>query len=102
VDITRLPPMDNYGWQEVTENRGRYVEAIDTALHQFREDRLSTSGNLKHFTVKVQRHGDTLAIAFSPEYHESSSRGLPGRNKYGTYITYFVSLRTLKLVEISF
>src|SRR5690348_8952941 len=94
IDITKLPSMDNYGWQKVTEIRARYVEAMATALHQFREDRFSTSGDLKHFTVTVQQHGDTLAIAFAPEYHEASSRGLPGRNKFGTYITYFVSLRT--------
>jgi hypothetical protein len=102
IDITKLPSMDNYGWKQVIEMRGRRLEALDIALHQFREDRFSTSGDLKHFTITVQQRGDTLAIAFAPEYHEASSRGVPGRNKFGTYITYFVSLRTLKLVAFQF
>jgi hypothetical protein len=102
MDITKLPPMDNYGWLEVAEISGRYVEVLETALRQFREDHFSTSGDLKHFTVSMQRRGDRVAIAFAPDYHEASSRGLPGRNKYGTYITYFVSLRTLKLVGFHF
>jgi hypothetical protein len=81
IDITKLPSMDNYGWKQVMEMRGRHLEALDTALQQFREDRYSTSGDLRHFTITVQQRGDTLAIAFSPEYHEASSKGLPGRNK---------------------
>jgi hypothetical protein len=102
IDITKLPSMDNYGWKQVIEIRGRHIEALDTALQQFREDRFSTSGDLRHFTITVQQRRDTLAIAFAPEYHEASSKGLPGRNKFGTYITYFVSLRTLKLVAFHF
>ena len=53
IDITKLPAMDNYGWKQVVELRGRHLEAIDTALHQFREDRFSTSGDLKRFSVTV-------------------------------------------------
>lgn len=102
IDITKLSAMDNYGWKQVAEIRGRHIEAIDTALRQFREDRFSTSGDLKHFTVTVQQRGDTLAIAFAPKYDEASRPGLPGRNKFGTYITYFVSLHTLKLVGFHF
>jgi hypothetical protein len=102
IDITKLPPMDNYGWKRVIELRGRHLEALDTALHQFRADHFSTSGDLKRFTITVQQRGDIIAIAFAPDYHEASSKGLPGRNKFGTYITYFVSLRTLKLVGFHF
>ena len=94
--------MDNEGWKQVVELRGRHLEALDIALQQFRGDRLSTSGDLKHFTVTLQQHGDIVAIAFAPEYHEASSKGLPGRNKFGTYVTYFISLRTLKLVGFHF
>jgi hypothetical protein len=102
IDITKLPPMENYGWKQVIELRGRHLEALDTALHQFRGDGFSTSGDLQHFSVTLQQRGDIVAIAFAPEYHEASSKGLPGRNKFGTYITYFVSVRTLKLVGFHF
>jgi hypothetical protein len=102
VDITKLPPMDEHGWPLVIELRGRHLEALDIALHQFREDRFSTSGDLKHFTVEVRRSGDRLAVGFLPEHHIASSRSLPGRNKYGTFITYFVSLRTLKIIGFHF
>ena len=102
IDITKLPSMDNYDWKQVIAMRGRHLEALDTALQQFREDHFSTSGDIRHFTITVQQRGATLAIAFAPEYHEASSKGLPGRNKFGTYVTYFVSLRTLKLVGFHF
>ena len=97
LDINKLPPMDDYSWQEAGKLNGRDVEAVDAALRQFREDHFSTSGDLKHFTVELRRHGDRLAVAFFPEYID---RHLitPARNKYGVYITYFVSLRTLKIV----
>src|SRR5947207_10016510 len=83
VDLNKLPSMDYSDWPEVTKLTGRYVEAIDVALHAFREyPSFSTSGDLKHFTVELRRRDDKLAVSFFPEYHERSSRSLPGRNKY--------------------
>jgi hypothetical protein len=103
VDLNKLPSMDYSDWPEVTKLTGRHVEAIDVALHAFREYKsFSTSGDLKHFTVELRRRGDKLAVSFFPEYHERSSRSLPGRNKYGTYITYFVSLSSLKVIAYTF
>src|SRR5438874_12969214 len=102
VDLNKLPSMDDYDWPKVVELKGRDVEAVDAALHQFRENHFSTSGDLKHFTVEVRRHGDTLAVAFSPDIHWPSHRITPAQNKYGTWITYFVSLRRLKIVGYHF
>jgi hypothetical protein len=103
VDLNKLPSMDYSDWPEVTKLTGRHVEAIDVALHAFREyPSFSTSGDLKHFTVELRRRDDKLAVSFFPEYHERSSRSLPGRNKHGTYITYFVSLRSLKVIAYTF
>src|ERR1041384_6633289 len=103
VDLNKLPSMDYSGWPEVAKLTGRHVEAVDVALHAFREyPSFSTSGDLKHFTVELRRRGDKLAVSFFPEYHERSSRSLPGRNKFGTYITYFVSLSSLKIVAYTF
>jgi hypothetical protein len=100
AELRDLP--DANDWPKVTEIRGRYVEAIDSALTEFRREKFSTSGNLKHFNVELKRHGDIVTVAFFPEYHEQSRKGPPGRNKYGTYVTYFVSLRTLKVLAHHF
>jgi hypothetical protein len=102
VDIYKLPPMDDFEWPKIVELKGRDVEAMDVALQQFRENNFSSSGDLKHFTIEVRRHRDKLAVAFTPESDEPSHRITPARNKYGTWITYFVSLRTLKIVGYHF
>jgi hypothetical protein len=102
VDLNKLHPKNETKMSPDVGLKGREVEAIEVALRQFRENRFSISGDLKHFTVELRREGSTLFVSFFPEYHERSSRGLPGRNKYGTYITYAVSLRTLKIIGYHF
>jgi hypothetical protein len=102
VNLNNLTSVDYSDWRKAGKLSGCDVEAIDSALHQFRENRFSTSGSLKHFTVELRRRGDKLAVSFFPEYDEPSSRSLPGRNNYGTYITYVVSLQTLKIVAYTF
>jgi hypothetical protein len=100
VDLRSLPPMNETKVSPDVELKGRELEAIEVALRQFRENRYSTSGDLKHFTVELRREGSKLFVSFFPKYHEASSNG--GRNKYGTYITYAVSLRTLKIIGYHF
>jgi len=101
VDLNKLPPMQ-YKMRADVELNGREVEAIEVVLQQFRENHYSTSGDLKHFTVELRREsGGRLAVSFFPELHEPNQHALPARNKYGTYITYFVSLRTLKIVRFT-
>jgi len=103
VDLDKLPPMNQKNkFSSDVELKGRELEAVEVALRQFREDRFSTSGDLKHFTVELFREPGKLFVGFYPEYHQASSKGLPGRNKYGTYITYAVSLRTLKIIGYHF
>ena len=102
ADLSRLPPMSTEGRPADVELEGREIEAVEVALRQFRRDRFSTSGDLKHFEVELHRYPDRIAVSFFPKFHLPSSRSLPGRNKYGTYITYFVSLRTLKLIGYTF
>ena len=98
VDLRTLPPMNETKMSPDVELKGREVEAIEVALHQFRENRYSTSGDLKHFTVELRREGSKLFVSFFPEMHEPSHRITPAQNKYGTFITYAVSLRTLKII----
>lgn len=102
IDISKLPPMVPKKISADLELKGREIEAIEVALRQFREDRFSTSGDLKHFTVELHREPGKLFVSFYPEYHPASQRSLPGRNKYGTFITYAVSLRSLKIVGYTF
>ena len=98
VDLRPLPPMNETKMSPDVELKGREIEAIEVALRQFRENRYSTSGDLKHFTVELRREGSKLFVSFFPEMHLPSHRITPAQNKYGTYITYAVSLRTLKVI----
>jgi hypothetical protein len=102
VDLEKLPPMDYSDWPKIGELKGRDVEAIDVALRQFRENHFSHSGDLKHFSIELRRRGDKLAVSFFPDLHEPSHLITPARNKYGVWITYFVSLRTLTVVGYTY
>jgi hypothetical protein len=98
VDLRTLPSMNETKMSPDVELKGREVEAIEVALRQFRENRYSKSGDLKHFTVELRREGSKLFVSFFPEMHLPSHRITPAENKYGVYITYAVSLRTLKVI----
>ena len=102
VDIEKLPPMNEKKVTGDVALKGREVEAIEVALRQFRADHFSTSGDLKHFTVELYREPAKLFVAFLPDYHPSTQRATPGRNKYGIFIHYAVSLRTLKIIGYHF
>ncbi len=97
VDLNKIPPMNETKMSPDVELKGRELEAIEVALRQFREDHFSKSGDLKHFTIELRRESGKLFVSFLPEYHEPTAP-LPARNRYGTYITYAVSLRTLKII----
>ena len=102
IDMRTVPPMHSEKIAADVELKGRELEAMEVALRQFRIAKFSTSGDLKHFTIELRREPGKLFVSFYPEYHEASSRALPARNKYGTYITYAVSLRTLKIIGYTF
>jgi hypothetical protein len=98
VDLEKFPPMNETKLSPDVEFRGRELEAMEVALRQFREDHFSTSGDLKHFTVQVTREPGKLFVTFGPDMDERTHRITPARNKYGTWITYAVSLRSLKII----
>jgi hypothetical protein len=98
VDLRTLPPMNETKMSPDVELKDREVEAIEVALRQFRENRYSKSGDLKHFTVELRREGNTLFVSIFPEMNLPSHRITPAENKYGVYITYAVSLRTLRVI----
>src|ERR1039458_2073927 len=74
VDLNKLPPMNEKKLSADIELKGRELEAIEVASRQFREDRFSTSGDLKHFTVELRREPGKLFVSFFPEMHEPSHR----------------------------
>src|SRR5438309_9009707 len=102
VDLDKLPPMNETKQSADIELKGRELEALEVALRQFREDHFSTSDDLKHFTIELTRESGKLFVAFLPDMHMSSHRITPARNKYGTFIHYAVSLRTLKIIGYHF
>jgi hypothetical protein len=60
VDLRTLPSMNETKMSPDVELKGREVEAIEVALRQFRENRYSIAGDLKHFTVELRREGSKL------------------------------------------
>ena len=102
VDLEKLPPMNEKKVSADVELKGRELEAIEVALRQFRQDHFSTSGDLKHFTIQLTREPGKLFVAFLPDMDERSHLITPARNKYGMFIHYAVSLRTLKIIGYHF
>jgi len=102
VDLSKLPPMNETKAGHDVELKGRELEAMEVALRQFRADHFSTSGDLKHFEIWLTREPGKLFVSFLPDTDERSHRITPARNKYGTFITYAVSLRTLKIIGYHF
>jgi hypothetical protein len=102
VDLDKLPPMNEAKSSPDVELKGRELEAMEVALRQFRENRFSSSGDLKHFRVQLIREPGKLFVSFFPELDEATHQITPARNKYGTWITYAVSLRTLKIIGYHF
>jgi hypothetical protein len=101
VDLEKLPPMNETKHPADVELTGREIEAIEVALRQFRQDRFSKSGDLKHFSIQLTREPGKLFVAFLPDI-EPNDRTTGGSTKYGTFIHYAVSLRTLKIIGYHF
>jgi hypothetical protein len=102
VDLNKLPPMNETKLGHDVELKGRELEAMEVALRQFRQDRFSTSGDLKHFEIWLTREPGKLFVSFLPDDDEKTHKITPARNKYGMFITYAVSLRTLKVIGYHF
>ena len=103
IDLDKLPPMnEKRKYPPDVELRGRELEAMEVALRQFRENHFSTSGDLKHFSIQLIREPGKLFVAFCPDLDERSHLITPARDKYGVWITYAVSLRTLKIIGYHF
>ena len=83
---------------------GREVEAVGVAVAAFKRGRYSKSGDLRHFTVELDRHGKQLEVTFVPNLPRlrPNEAGTGGSNIYGDEVHYYVALSSLKIVRMHF
>jgi hypothetical protein len=87
---------------ERTTLSGREVSAISVATAAFRAGHYSTSGDMKHFTVDLERRGDVLEVAFVPDEPPGprpNHAETGGSTIYGQTVHFYISLRSLKIVR---
>jgi hypothetical protein len=81
---------------------GREVSAITVAAAAFRTGHYSTSGDMKHFSVELERHGDELEVTFVPDEppgRRPNHAETGGSTIYGQEVHFYISLRSLKIVR---
>ncbi len=84
---------------------GREVAAIAVAVNAFTAA-TNRKFDLRHYTVDIERHGDTLEVTFGadpdPPPHPPNWAGTGGGSVYGPDMRYVVSLTTLKVLRFNF
>ena len=86
---------------------GREAEAIERATRIFKSKQGTTFegspvyGDLRHYTVEVERHGNQLQVDFVPDQPplKPNEAGTGGGTKYGWEVVYVFSLNPFKLLE---
>jgi hypothetical protein len=81
---------------------GREVSAITVAAGAFKAGHYSTSGDMTHFSVELERHGNVLEVAFVPDEPPGprpNHAETGGSTIYGQTVHFYVSLRSLKIVR---
>jgi len=102
--VSRLPAADE---RHIT---GCEAEAIGVALADFQSkqgskiDGRPVFGDLRHYSLLLERQVDQLHIVFMPEDvaltpHEAATGG---STKYGWAVDYYVSLSTLKITDLHY
>ena len=58
-------------------------------------------GNLKHYTVQIERHGPKLEVIFVPEEPplKPNEAGTGGSTIYGWEVHYIIALDRMKILE---
>jgi hypothetical protein len=87
---------------------GREAEAVQVATQVFKSKQGSKDqeghpvyGDLRHYTVEIERHGRKLEVVFVPEQpplkpHEA---GTGGSTIYGWEVHYIIALDHMKILE---
>ena len=87
---------------------GREAEAIQLATQVFKSKQGSKDqeghpvyGDLKHYTVQVERHGRKLEVVFVPEEPplKPNEAGTGGSSIYGWEVHYIIALDRMKILE---
>jgi hypothetical protein len=100
-----LLPVVSYAVEPV-HLTGREAEAIQLATKVFKSKQGSKDqeghpvyGDLKHYTVDVERHGRTLEISFVPSWAPTEKPHPGGSTDYGWVVVYVVALDQMKILE---
>jgi hypothetical protein len=100
-----LLPVLSYASEEV-HLTGREAEAIRLVTQVFKSKQGSkyagwpVYGDLRHYTVELERHGRKLDITFVPDQPplKPNEAGTGGGTKHGWEVHYVVSLDQMKIV----
>ena len=100
-----LMPVISYGADPV-HLTGREAEAISLATKVFKSKQGSKDeqghpvyGDLKHYTVQIERHGPNLEVVFVPEWARSEKPHPGGSTDYGWEVHYIIALDQMKILE---
>ena len=92
---------------EPIEIRGKEAEAIALAIKEFKrhpglkdEQGWQVYGDLRHYSVQLERHGRRFEVIFVPDSDKYGTIG--GGTAYGSEVHYIFTLNPLKLVEQHF
>jgi hypothetical protein len=95
----------HFAYSETVKLAGRDAEAISLATRDFLAKHYSRSGDLRHYTVEIERHGKTVEIVFLPDeprpLHPNEA-GTGSGTPYGLCVAYIVSLSPPKIIRFYF
>jgi len=90
---------------ETVKLSGREAEAVNLATRDFIAKHYSKSGDLRHYTVEMERRGRTVEITFLPDEPRPlrlNEAGTGSGTAYGLCVTYIVSLGPPKIIRFYF
>jgi len=89
---------------ELPEIRGVEADAVSFAIQSFKSTARGKDaqggpvhGDLRHYSVQLERHGREFEVIFVPDPDPGSKTG--GRTAYGWEVHYHFSLKPLKLLK---
>jgi hypothetical protein len=100
-----LLPLVSYAAEPVRLT-GREAEAIQLATKVFKSKQGSKDqqghpvyGDLKHYTVEVERHGRKLEVVFIPGWASAEKPHPGGSTDYGWEVHYIIALDQMTILE---